>query len=188
MREGILKHSKPREGIFEELEERNWSAGEWGDPLASTLEGQIVRLSDSVAYLNHDIADAVRAGVLRTEDLPRERAARPRRDALRSASTRWSATSSTRRGRRARQPRRGSRRDPIAMSDPCPSATDELRDYLFENVYLWEERLAEAERARRLIEFLWAYFLEHPGDARGSRSTRGRRMRWCAASATTSPA
>src|SRR4029079_2574063 len=70
-REGILKHSKPREGIFEELDERYWSAAEWGDPLASTLEGQIVRLADSVAYLNHDIADAVRAGVLRMEDLPR---------------------------------------------------------------------------------------------------------------------
>src|SRR5512141_1945939 len=48
-----------REGIFDELGERYWSVEEWGAPLASTLEGQIVRISDSVAYLNHDIADAV---------------------------------------------------------------------------------------------------------------------------------
>ena len=41
------------------------------------------------------------------------------------------------------------------MSDEIAAATDELRDYLFENVYLWEERLAEAARARRVIEFLW---------------------------------
>ena len=42
--------------MFEELTDRTWEAGEWGDPLASTLEGQIVRVADSVAYLNHDIA------------------------------------------------------------------------------------------------------------------------------------
>src|SRR3972149_5448766 len=59
-REGILKHSKAREDLLAEG---------WGT--ASTLEGQIVKLADSVAYLNHDIADAIRAGLLREEDLPR---------------------------------------------------------------------------------------------------------------------
>jgi len=157
VREGILKHSKPREGIFDELGERYWSAEEWGAPLASTLEGQIVRISDSVAYLNHDIADAVRAEVLRTEDLPPaalrvlgethsqridtlvsdivdaswETAAAPRRDGLASGE--------------------------IAMSADVAAATNELRDFLFEHVYLWEERLAEAARARRVLEFLWEH-------------------------------
>ena len=118
---------------------------EWGAPLASTLEGQIVRLADSVAYLNHDIADAVRAGA------PASRRTCPRTPAAcsarrtRSASTRWSATSSMRRGTRRRSRARDGAALPIAMSADVSAATDELRDYLFENVYLWEERLAEAD-------------------------------------------
>ena len=171
VREGILKHSKPREGIFEELAERYWSAGEWGDPLASTLEGQIVRLADSLAYLNHDIADAVRAGLLRPEDLP----ANARRVLGETHSERidtlvsdvvdasWEA---------ALQPRDGGPLPAIAMSPEVSAATDELRDYLFENVYLWEERLAEADRARRLIEFLWAHFLRDPSELEASEYTR----------------
>lgn len=173
VREGILKHSKPREGIFHELEERYWSPEIWGDPLASTLEGQIVRLSDSVAYLNHDIADAVRAGVLREEDLPREarrvlgETHSQRIDTLVSdiVDASWHAAQQSR-------PARGTRQQSpplaITMSDGVSAATDELREYLFENVYLWEERLAEAERARRVIEFLWAHFLAHPEEIAAS--------------------
>ena len=172
VREGILKHSKPREGIFSELEERYWSADEWGDPLATTLEGQIVRLSDSVAYLNHDIADAVRAGLLRTDDLPRE-ARRvlgdthsQRIDALVSdiVDASWDAASAPRTATGAALP--------IAMSAEVAAATDELRDYLFENVYLWEERLAEADRARRVVEFLWGHFLGRPEAVAASEYTR----------------
>jgi len=172
VREGILKHSKPRAGIFSELEERYWAADEWGEPLASTLEGQIVRLSDSVAYLNHDIADAVRAGLLRTEDLPRE-ARRvlgdthsQRIDALVSdiVDASWDAAAAPRTPSGAALP--------IAMSAEVAAVTDELRDYLFENVYLWEERLAEADRARRLIEFLWHHFLAHPAEVAASEYTR----------------
>ena len=171
VREGILKHSKPREGIFEELAERSWSAEEWGAPLASTLEGQIVRLSDSVAYLNHDIADAVRAGVLDPADLPADAmrvlgATHSQRiDTLVSdiVDASWDAAMTGRGGAGA---------PGIAMSAGVAAATDELRDYLFENVYLWEERLAEAARARRLIEFLWAHFLAHPDALDDSEYTR----------------
>jgi dGTPase len=172
VREGILKHSKPREGIFEELAERHWSPGEWGDPLASTLEGQIVRLADSVAYLNHDIADAVRAGLLRTEDLPADarrvlgETHSERIDTLVSdvVDASWEA---------ARLDRaEGGAAAPVRMSDEVAAATDELRDYLFENVYLWEERLAEAARARRVIEFLWEHFRREPAELEASEYTR----------------
>jgi dGTPase len=174
VREGILKHSKPREGIFVELAERYWSEAEWGAPLAGTLEAQIVRLSDSVAYLNHDIADAVRAGVLRTEDLPQRAQAvlgashSERIDTLVSdiVDASWGSAQSPRIDGALGE---GSA---IVMSDEVSSATDELRDYLFENVYFWEERLAEAERARRLIGFLWEHYLEHPGDVAASEFTR----------------
>ncbi len=171
VREGILKHSKPREGMFEDLQERHWSPGEWGAPLASTLEGQIVRLSDSVAYLNHDIADAVRAGLLRPDDLPSDarrvlgETHAQRIDTLVSdvVDASWDAA----------QHRRGDGAlPPVRMSDEVAAAADELRDYLFENVYLWEERLAEAARARRVIEFLWEHFLREPGELDASEYTR----------------
>ena len=58
------------------------------------------------------------------------------------------------------------------MSDEVAAASDELRDFLFENVYLWEERLAEAERARRVLEFLWEHFMRHPGEVAASEFTR----------------
>src|SRR5262249_62404323 len=59
VRDAILKHSKLRESI---------AAEGWG--IANTLEGQIVKIADSLAYLNHDIDDAIRAGVLSVDDLP----------------------------------------------------------------------------------------------------------------------
>ena len=61
VREGIVKSSKIREDILAEA---------WGTP--ETIEGQIVKLSDAVAYVNHDIADAIRAGLITEEELPRE--------------------------------------------------------------------------------------------------------------------
>src|SRR5579883_3274739 len=59
VREGIVKSSKVREDIFAEA---------WGT--ASTLEGQVLKIADAVAYLNHDILDAIRAGLLTEEELP----------------------------------------------------------------------------------------------------------------------
>jgi dGTPase len=174
VREGILKHSKPREGVFIELGERFWSAAEWGSPLASTLEGQVVRIADSVAYLNHDIADAVRAGLLRAEELPRraretlgERHAQ-RIDMLVSdvVDASWEAATA------ARVDGELPPHAVITMSGDVAAATDELRDFLFENVYLWEERLSEAARARRVIEFLWDHYLRFPDEIESSEYTR----------------
>src|SRR2546427_6239216 len=61
VRDGIVNSSKVREDIFAEA---------WGTP--ATLEGQIVKVSDAVAYINHDIADALRADVIAEEELPEE--------------------------------------------------------------------------------------------------------------------
>ena len=173
VREGILKHSKPREGVFGELAERYWSSDVWGPPLASTLEGQVVRIADSVAYLNHDIADAVRAGLLRADELPASarrtlgETHSERIDALVSdvVDASWEA---------AQQPRDDGLAEgaAIRMSDEVAAATDALRDFLFENVYLWEERLAEADRGRRIIEFLWERLLAHPEEVAASEFTR----------------
>ena len=75
VRDGILTHTGERE--------------------PATLEGKIVRLVDRVAYINHDIDDAIRFGILAAEDLPQRRGRASRRDAARSGSTRSSTTSSS---------------------------------------------------------------------------------------------
>src|SRR6185295_13441906 len=61
VREGIYLHSKARKDIM---------ATAWG--VASTLEGQIIKIADSIAYINHDIDDALRAGIIKIADLPRD--------------------------------------------------------------------------------------------------------------------
>jgi len=149
VRDGILNHSKPREDILAE-----------GAGLPQTLEGQVVRLSDSVAYLNHDIADAIRAGLLREEDLPHSV-----RETLGSGHSRrinslvcdiiehsWPASGL---GDSDAPPQ-------IGMSLEMTAAANELRDFMFENVYLWEGDQPEASRARRVVYFLFDYYLAHP--------------------------
>lgn len=148
VRDGILKHSKGRGDIQAEA---------WG--VADTLEGQIVKLADAVAYLNHDIQDAIRAGLLSEADLPK--AARDTlgdRHSVRIntlvcdiVDASWAATGAE-----------GGERPVIRMSEPVAAATNELRDFMFERVYWSEERLAEAARARRVVRFLFEYFSRHP--------------------------
>ena len=108
-------------------------AGPRRDPLPfragaapATLEGAIVRLTDRFAYINHDIDDAVRAGVLGPRDLPAEADRGARVDAGRRGSTHSSTTSSStpQRGRGDRPGRAGGGGD------------GELRDFMFEQVYL----------------------------------------------------
>ncbi len=160
VREGILKHSKAREDILAEG---------WGT--ASTLEGQIVKLADSIAYLNHDIADAIRAGLLREEELPRrakevlgdQHAPRINTLVLDIVGASWAATGEGA-GADAERPR-------IVMSAAVSAATNELRDFMFAHVYEWEGQRAEAARARRVVEFLFQYYLSHP-DAITSDFTR----------------
>jgi len=148
VREGILKHSKAREDILAEG---------WG--VAGTLEGQVVRVADSVAYLNHDIADAIRAGLLGEGDLP-ERV----RSVLGSSHSRridtlvrdiigasWAASG----------PPAAEEQPAIGMSEEVAAATNELREFMYQNVYLWEGRAAEAARARRLVGFLFEHYLSH---------------------------
>ena len=87
VRDGIAKHSKGKSGA---------PVGMSPALRASTIEGQIMRVADLIAYVNHDIDDAMRAGLLTADDLPRGPAtcsARPRR----RASPRWCATSSPKR-------------------------------------------------------------------------------------------
>ena len=145
-REGILKHSKVRESV---------SAEAWGT--ASTLEGQIVKLADSMAYLNHDIQDAIRAGLLTEADLPR--AARDVLGDDHSARIRTLVTDCVSASLEAASEREGGR---VALSAEVLDAIDTLREFMFERVYLVESTVREARRGQAVVRALFTYYDSHP--------------------------
>jgi len=152
-RDGIVNSSKVREDIFAEG---------YGTP--STLEGQIVKVSDAVAYINHDIADALRADVIDEAELPGEVASVLGRRHSERIDTlvcdiiehSWAATGEA----------PGVERDAvrIGMSDPISAAANTLREFMFQRVYLWEGRREEAEQAKRVVSLLYEYFMAHPDE------------------------
>ena len=147
VREGILKHSKSREDIL----------AAWNLP--GTLEGQIVKLADSVAYINHDIEDALRAGILGRGDLPQSavsvlgdtHSARINTMVCDIIDMSWSATGLVEGAAPV-----------IAMSPSVLDAANMLREFLFQNVYEVQTARDETERARDVIRFLYSYFTANP--------------------------
>ena len=124
----------------------------WSMPAPSTLEAQVVRFADRIAYINHDIDDAIRAGVLAHRGAartPRSRSSgRPTATASTASSPTWSPTSQD-------QPE-------VQLSEPVFRALDELRDFMFAEVYLRSGAHDEHEKAMRLLRELFRYYLEHP--------------------------
>jgi dGTPase len=155
-RDGIVNSSKVREDIFAEG---------YGTP--STLEGQVVKLSDAVAYINHDIADAIRAEMITINELPKEvtdtlgRGHAERINALVCdvIEHSWIATGELGTG----TPRSEIR---IGMSPAVSAAANILREFMFQRVYLWEGRREEAEQAKEVVRLIYRHYLEHPGEIR----------------------
>ncbi len=106
---------------------------------ASTIEGQIARVADIIAYVNHDIDDAVRAGILDPEDAADESASTCSAGRRPSASAAWSPTSSC-------ETLEGGMTE-IRMSDTILEATVGLRSFLFDAVYENEIATAEFKKA-----------------------------------------
>jgi dGTPase len=156
-REGIEKSSKVREDIFAEA---------WGT--ASTLEGQVLKIADAVAYLNHDINDAIRAGILTEDDVPEETRFRLGHGHSERISTivtdivraSWPASGQP-------DPSGRTHIDPgvkplISMSAPIRDAVNNLRDFMFERVYLRQDREREVHEAKEIIYFLYDFYRMHP--------------------------
>jgi dGTPase len=125
----------------------------WSMPMPSTLEGQIARYADRIAYINHDIDDAIRAGILSETDLPRETV-----DAL-GASHPLRITTMVSDVVRASQ---GA--DAIGVSPEVYDAMAITRQFLFDRVYLGQVAPATRSAVRRILETLLEYYLENPAD------------------------
>lgn len=148
--DAIGKSSKTRDDILSEG---------WGVPV--TLEGQAVKVADAIAYLNHDIVDAVRAGVIGEADLP----ASTQRELGRSHAERintlvsdiveasWAATGE---GSAEEGP------PVIRFSARVHEVANELREFMFRRVYHYEQTLRDAERGKRVVHFLFRHFVANP--------------------------
>jgi dGTPase len=145
VRDGILNHSK---GNLEIMEEG------WNNLL--TVEGQVVKIADLVAYINHDVEDAMRAGIISPSDLPPSTLKvlgdtnSKRINRLVTDIVKFSAANMNR------------ELPVIAMSDKIRRAANELRDFLFLRVYNTSLETEEVQKARQIIFFLFKYFIENP--------------------------
>jgi dGTPase len=132
VRDGILRHT-------------------WSEPEPGTLEGRIVRLVDRIAYINHDIDDAIRAGVLRAADLPHEEIAllgdtgSSRIDTLvRDVIEQFEASGE------------------ITQGAEVGEAMMSLRSFMFEHVYLAASAKSEHPRIQKMLRVLFQHYVENP--------------------------
>ncbi len=142
VREGILKHSKGKGPILPK---------ETSD-LAQTLEGQLVRVADIIAYLNHDLDDALRGGVIKPEDIPSEcQRILGERHAQRINTMVRSLVLSTLKADDGH----------LHLEEEVMGAMERLRDFLFERVYEAPIVHDEFKKARKILRELYLYFLEN---------------------------
>ena len=157
VRDGILKHSKLRESI---------AAEGWG--IARTLEGQIVKIADSLAYLNHDIDDAIRAGVIATGDLPKHAnevfgtTSGSRITAFVTDVVDYNWRVATGEGDTWRQAVGNG--VAIGMSPPVLAVVDELREFMFSRVYTDSAAKEDDPKTHFVVQKLFEYFCAHPDD------------------------
>ncbi len=147
VKDGILNHSKTRVDVLGEG---------WGE--VNTLEGEICKIADTVAYINHDIGDAIRAGIITENDLPLSAVAILGNSHSQRINTMvcdiiecsWAARGDNITTSPA-----------IRMSPQILEATNTLRGFLFDRVYNLRSAQEEAETARGVIRLLYHYFNEH---------------------------
>lgn len=145
VKDGILKHSRGATSLLEESDKDK----------PATLEGAIVRLADSIAYVNHDIQDALFAGLIKLDDLPAQ--------ALTILGRRHSERIDT----MVKDTIEASwNKGEIRMSDRILEATNQLRSYLYRYVYPGKQIQIEARKAAKVVEELFGYYLDHPREVK----------------------
>lgn len=145
VRDGIMKHSKGRGEIFDQDAE----------DMPATLEGQVVRVSDVIAYVNHDVDDALRAGIIREEDIPA---------GLIKVLGKWHATRIDRMVLDVVEASLATGLERIAMSDRITRAVAELREFLYQNVYFNSAAREELRKTEKIIRDLFACVMDRPDE------------------------
>ena len=133
VRDGILNHS--------------------GSGRAATLEGRVVGKADRIAYINHDIDDALRAGIIRPHELPP--------DALKVLGKTHGERIATMISDLVSESEKAG---DIISSDLVQSATDMMRSFLFKNVYQDRWRTQEENKCDFIVSTLFDYFMKHPAE------------------------
>jgi dGTPase len=146
VRDGIAKHSKGKSGA---------PVGMAAALRSSTIEGQIMRVADIIAYVNHDIDDATRAGILKTEDLPKDLVGvLGHSSSARIGTAVKDVVTETLAGGLSE----------IRMSEPVLDAVLKLRAFLFEAVYENSIATLEFKKASGILNGLWEKVQERPAE------------------------
>lgn len=125
--------------------------GHTGDYIPETLEGQVVRRSDQIAYVNHDIDDAIRAGILSEEDLPKDIVAilgdshKARINTLVCDLIATSREAGT-----------------ICLTPTVDTALKDLRSFMFDHVYRNPVAKGEESKAKIMLQRMFEYYITHP--------------------------
>ena len=147
----VEKLEKGGEGLNLTWEVRDAIVNHTGSAMAATPEGQLIKFADRIAYINHDIDDAIRAGILNVEDIPTELTAvlgethgeriNTMVDSLIEAS--WDSRV-------------------ISMTPAVQAATDNLRAFLFERVYFNPRAKGEETKAKEVVYALFTHYVTNP--------------------------
>lgn len=149
----VLEWHNSRRGMNLTMEVRDGILNHTGPGRPFTLEGQIVKISDRIAYINHDIDDALRSGVISCSDLPGE------------CIQYLGATHGQRIDTLVRDMiTESDGRDEISQSSECAEYMNMLRSFMFENVYHNDKvkKIEELQHVENIIETLYGYYMKYP--------------------------
>ena len=142
-----------RRGMNLTFEVRDGILNHTGSAMPATPEGQVVKTSDRIAYINHDIDDAIRSGIITADDLPKE--------SIRVLGT----THKTRIDTLVKDMIANSVGKPAAqLSDEKAQAMNELRTFMFQNVYHNQKvkKVEDISKVETIVESLYYYYVENP--------------------------
>ncbi|MBL7575177.1 dGTPase [Peptoniphilus asaccharolyticus DSM 20463] len=145
----FLATTENRVGLNLTYEVKDGILNHSGEGQAQTLEGKIIKYADRIAYINHDIDDAIRAGIIKERDLPSELT-----EILGSGHSKRIDTMITSIYKNSYH------KDFVKMEPDIERATLELRQYMFKNVYYDKTVKSENEKIYHIIESLFNYYME----------------------------
>ena len=147
----VVDYLEDGKGINLTWEVRDGILNHTGDNMAETLEGQIIKYADRIAYINHDIDDAIRGKVISSDSIPAE--------CIRILGDTHSKRINTMITDIIRQ---SADKPGISMSEEILNATLELRNFMFENVYIGSAAKNEEQKAQNIVAELYYFFTKHP--------------------------